>query len=82
MAHDLPDAKLVVMLRDPVERAFSAYKHEFARGFESEDDFYTALQLEPNRLAGEVDKIGATSTTRASVTVTTPIAAAASSPSN
>ncbi len=57
MAHDLPDAKLVVMLRDPVERAFSAYKHEFARGFESEDDFYTALQLEPNRLAGEVDKM-------------------------
>jgi hypothetical protein len=45
------------MLRDPVERAFSAYKPEFARGFESEDDFYTALRLEPDRLAGEVDKM-------------------------
>ncbi len=30
MARDLPGVKLVVMLRDPVERAFSAYKHESA----------------------------------------------------
>lgn len=57
MACDLPDAKLVVMLRDPVERAFSAYKHEFARGFETEPDFLTALQLEPARLTGEVEKL-------------------------
>jgi Sulfotransferase domain len=57
MAHDLPDAKLVVMLRDPVQRAFSAYKHEFARGFETEADFVTALELEPERLAGEVEKM-------------------------
>lgn len=57
MARDLPDAKLVVMLRDPVERAFSAYKHEFARGFETEADFCTALELEPERLAGEVERM-------------------------
>jgi Sulfotransferase domain len=57
MARDLPDVKLVVMLRDPVERAFSAYKHEFARGFEAEADFYAALQLEPARLAGEVERM-------------------------
>ncbi len=31
IARDLPHVKLVVMLRDPVERAFSAYKHELAR---------------------------------------------------
>jgi hypothetical protein len=36
IAQDLPDAKVLVMLRDPVERAFSAYRHEFARGYETE----------------------------------------------
>jgi hypothetical protein len=35
MASDMPAVKLVVMLRDPVERAFSAYQHEFARGYDS-----------------------------------------------
>ena len=34
-----------MMLRDPVERAFSAYKHELARGFETES-FERALDLE------------------------------------
>lgn len=59
MAQDLPHIKLVVMLRDPVERAFSAYKHEFARGFETEPDFTRALALEDERLAGEVDRMAA-----------------------
>lgn len=58
IAHDMPSVKLVVMLRDPVERAFSAYKHEFARRFESES-FERALELEDSRLAGEVDKMRA-----------------------
>lgn len=55
IAAELPDIKLVAMLRDPVSRAFSAYKHEFARGFETEPDFLTALQLEAARLSGEVE---------------------------
>lgn len=59
MAVDLPQAKLVAMLRDPVERAFSAYKHEFARGFETEADFERALDLEDERLAGEVERMAA-----------------------
>ena len=59
MAQDLPDAKVVVMLRNPVERAFSAYKHERARGFETEPDFARALELEPARLEGELDRMGA-----------------------
>jgi hypothetical protein len=54
LARDLPAARLVVMLRDPVERAFSAYKHEYARGYERES-FEKALELEDGRLAGEVD---------------------------
>ena len=56
VAHDLPGVKLVAMLRDPVERAFSAYKHEYARGFDRES-FEKALELEDDRLAGEVGRM-------------------------
>lgn len=56
VARELPAVKLVVMLRDPVERAFSAYKHEYARGFERES-FERALELEDERLTGEVERM-------------------------
>lgn len=56
IARDLPGAKIVVMLRDPVERAYSAYQHEYARGFEWET-FHTALDLEEDRLVGEVERM-------------------------
>ncbi len=56
LAHDLPRTKVLIMLRDPVERAFSAYKHELARGFETET-FERAIELEPERLAGEEDRM-------------------------
>nr|WP_246334639.1 sulfotransferase domain-containing protein [Spinactinospora alkalitolerans] len=52
IARDLPDVKVIVALRDPVERAYSAHVHERARGFESEP-FEAALDLEQERLAGE-----------------------------
>ncbi|SNR49964.1 sulfotransferase domain-containing protein [Actinomadura mexicana] len=58
IAADLPGVKLVVLLRDPVVRAYSAHKHELARGFETEP-FERALDLEPERLSGEVEKIRA-----------------------
>lgn len=58
IARDLPDVKLVMMLRDPVERAYSAYKHEYARGFEWEP-FEQALELEDERLVGEIDRMRA-----------------------
>jgi sulfotransferase family protein len=57
IARDLPSVKLVVMLRDPVERAFSAYKHEYARGFEQESSFERALDLEDERLVGEYERM-------------------------
>ena len=50
IARDLPDVKLVVLVRDPVERAYSQHAHEIARGFEQERDFGSALALEPARL--------------------------------
>jgi Sulfotransferase domain len=56
IARDLPGVKLLVLLRDPVERAYSAHAHELARGYETEP-FGRALELEPGRLAGEVDRI-------------------------
>jgi hypothetical protein len=56
IARDLPEARLVVLLRDPVERAYSAYTHERARGFETLS-FEEALEAEPERLAGEEDRL-------------------------
>jgi len=56
IAAALPDVKLIALLRDPVERAFSAYKHEVARGFEDEP-LERALDLEPARLAGEAERL-------------------------
>jgi len=56
IAADLPGVRLVVLVRDPVERAISAYTHEKARGFETEP-FERALELEPERIAGERDKM-------------------------
>jgi hypothetical protein len=53
---DLPEAKVIVLLRDPVERAYSAHAHELARGFETED-FETAIALEESRLQGEAQRI-------------------------
>ena len=56
IAKDLPHARVVLMVRDPVERAYSAHAHELARGFESEP-FERALELEEQRLSGEVERI-------------------------
>lgn len=57
IANDLPWVKIICMIRDPVERAYSQHAHEVARGFESEPDFATALALEPRRLAGEEERL-------------------------
>ena len=37
IAADVPDARLIFVLRDPVERAWSHYRYEVARGFETLD---------------------------------------------
>jgi hypothetical protein len=56
ISEDLPGVKLLVLLRDPVERACSAHAHELARGYETEP-FERALELEDQRLAGEAERI-------------------------
>jgi hypothetical protein len=52
----LPGVRVVALLRDPVERAYSAHAHELARGFEVES-FERALELEPERLDGEEQRL-------------------------
>ena len=56
ISRDLPGIKLLVLVRDPVERAYSAHAHELARGYETEP-FERALELEDQRLAGEAERI-------------------------
>jgi hypothetical protein len=50
IAKDVPDARLIFMLRDPVQRAWSHYRYEVARGFE-ELDWTEAFATEADRLA-------------------------------
>ncbi|MEJ3743842.1 sulfotransferase [Actinomycetes bacterium KLBMP 9797] len=59
IARDLPTVRLIVLVRDPVERAYSQHAHELARGFESETSFGRALALEPGRLHGQEDRMRA-----------------------
>lgn len=50
LVETLPDTKLVVILRDPVKRAYSHYWHTHRRGQEDQP-FEKALELESQRLA-------------------------------
>jgi hypothetical protein len=58
VAEHLPQVKLIVLLRDPVQRAYSQYQHEVARGFETLG-FEEAIEAEPGRLAGEIERLAA-----------------------
>lgn len=52
----VPDAKIVVLLRDPVDRTYSHWK-ERRRSSAEDLDFSDALRAEPERLAGERDRL-------------------------
>ena len=58
MASALPDAKIIVVLRDPVERTHSGFKHMMRYGLEDRT-FAEALDGEAGVLAGELPKIDA-----------------------
>jgi len=51
IARAVPHAKLVAMLRDPVDRAYSNWMHLWSDGLEPVDDFATACALEDDRIA-------------------------------
>jgi len=52
IARDLPGCQVVVMVRDPVARAYSAHRHETARGFDRLP-FADAVAREAERTAGQ-----------------------------
>ena len=52
----VPHARLIVLLRDPVERAWSHYRHEVAAGHE-QLSFLAALEAESRRLAGAEEAV-------------------------
>jgi hypothetical protein len=44
-----PDMRVIVLLRDPVDRAYSSYQYMRARGFEPHEQFLAAVAEEPRR---------------------------------
>lgn len=52
----VPDARIVVLLRDPVDRAVSHFRHAVRHGWETLP-FQDALAAEPDRLDGEMAHI-------------------------
>lgn len=56
VARDLPESKLIVILRNPIDRAFSHHNHERALGYE-ELRFEEAIAREFDRLEGEEERI-------------------------
>jgi hypothetical protein len=56
-AHRLaPKARIIIMLRDPVDRAYSQYHHEIRLGKESLS-FENAIAAEESRIAGEAERL-------------------------
>jgi len=51
IAHRVPDARIVAILRHPAERAFSAFQHLLREGYEPLPSFEEALDAEPQRAA-------------------------------
>lgn len=47
----VPDARLIALLRDPVDRAHSNWTHLWSAGLEPEGDFVAACRLEDERAA-------------------------------
>jgi len=56
LARDFPDVRIIVALRDPVERAYSHFKERTHHGGETLS-FEDALAAEEDRLRGEAERI-------------------------
>ncbi len=56
IASAVPDARLIVILRNPVSRAYSDYCMKLRRGFE-ELTFEEAIDREPERIESELEKM-------------------------
>ena len=53
----VPDAKIICVLRHPVERAFSHYRERVKQGVETLDTFEAAIDAEASRIDGEVERM-------------------------
>ena len=51
IAEDLPHVRLVAVVRDPVDRAYSNWMHLWSDGLEPESDFVTAFGREAERVS-------------------------------
>jgi hypothetical protein len=51
----IPEARIVVVLRDPIERAHSHYRERWKQGVEYLPTFDEAVAAEPGRLDGELE---------------------------
>jgi hypothetical protein len=56
VAAELPDVRVIVLLRDPVDRAYSHWRERVQEGVEPLG-FRDALAAEPDRLAGELERM-------------------------
>jgi len=52
----VPEAKLIAILRDPVERAYSHYRERVRHGAE-ELTFEEAIRAEPDRMRGQLERV-------------------------
>lgn len=52
IAAAVPDARLIAVVRDPVDRAYSNWGHLWCDGYEPVGDFVAATELEAERIAG------------------------------
>ncbi len=48
--YHIPDVKMIVLLRNPVDRAYSHFRHFVRDGFEPESDFTTVIKSEKKRM--------------------------------
>jgi len=53
----LPDVKIIVLLRDPIDRAFSHYYHEVKNSREKSKTFEKAIELEEKRTKKSFEKM-------------------------
>jgi hypothetical protein len=51
LSEDRPDARYLVVVRDPIDRAYSNWMHLWSDGLEPEADFLTAWRREDERVA-------------------------------
>jgi hypothetical protein len=53
-----PDARIIINLRNPADRAFSLFRFMQCQGYENIESFDEALEAEPKRRAGVLDPNG------------------------